>query len=81
MVDGIGLSNLRKAERVLIRSDSPFSLFAKSNFLQKPTVSPQVLNVPSDFLMFEGFSINIGWDLSIPPEGTVFFSLSVHLEH
>jgi len=49
--------------------------------LQKPTVSPQVLNVPSDFLMFEGFSINIGWDLSIPPEGTVFFSLSVHLEH
>lgn len=81
MVDGIGLSNLRKAERVLIRSDSPFSLFAKSNFLQKPTVSAQVLNVPSDFLMFEGFSINIGWDLSIPPEGTVFFSLSVHLEH
>jgi len=80
-VDGIGLSNVRKAERVLIRSDLPFSLLAKPNFLKKPSVSPQVMDVPSDSLMFEGFSIGIGWDLSIPAEGTAFFSLSVHLEH
>ena len=77
-VDGVELSGAHGTERLQILTDTPFSFSGCPNLLQKPGNHQSNSEETS---LFEGFSMKIGWDFELPPEGTAFFSLSVHLEH
>ncbi len=80
-IDCVELSKSRGTEKLLIRADKPFSLEGYPNMMQRqhhaPIGSADELN---EAPMFEGLSMKLGWDIELPPEGTAFFSLSVHLE-
>jgi len=47
---------------------------------RQPNTQAGCADVVNEPLMFEGFSLKLGWDIEIPSEGMAFFSLSVHLE-
>jgi hypothetical protein len=81
-IDGLELSESHGTEKLLIRADMPFSLFECPNLLRETTKNrPDSDKSLDESAIFEGFSIKLGWDFALPPEGTAFFSLSVHLEH
>jgi len=81
-VDGIEISDSGESERVAIRSDRPFLIRSCPNYVEKSnSVSPQMIQMDKETCLFEGMSIRLGWDLSLPPEGMEIFSISVHLEY
>lgn len=80
-IDCVELSKSRGTEKLLIRADKPFSLEGHPNMVQRqPHAHAGSASELNESLMFEGFSVKLGWDIELPPEGTAFFSLSVHLE-
>ncbi|SLM19654.1 putative 4-alpha-glucanotransferase [uncultured spirochete] len=81
-IDGFELSESHGTEKLLIRADMPFSLMGSPNLLQKPSKHQSNSSKdPSESVIFEGFSMKLGWDFALPAEGTTFFSLSIHLEY
>jgi hypothetical protein len=81
-IDSLELSESRGAEKLLIRADLPFSLSGHPNVMQRQSREQSgCAKDRNESPMFEGFSMKLGWDFELPPEGTAFFSLSVHLEY
>lgn len=83
--DGIEISDTNSSEKLAIRSDMPFSVAVNPNFINATQPAQPQPSLNGDNIaalpLFEGFSVRIGWDLALPPEGTTFFSLSVRIEH
>ncbi len=81
-IDGIELSDPSSAEKLTIRSDTPCFASGHPNFIER---TERTSVVDGDTFatqaLFEGISVRIGWELALPPEGAVLFSLSVRLEH
>jgi len=81
-VDGVVLSDSNSTEKLTIRSDAPFFAAGNPNLIEgegrEPAMSGDSFATQP---LFEGISLRIGWDLALPSEGTVLFSLSVRLEH
>ncbi|HCX95921.1 MAG TPA: hypothetical protein DHU26_02830 [Spirochaetaceae bacterium] len=81
-IDGVEIGDVLGAEKMIIRSDNPFSLNGVPNFAESPKDGRFITEKEAqDARIFEGFTLTIGWDFSLPPEGTVLFSVSVHIEH
>ena len=82
-LDGLDMFDTAGSERFTLRSDMRFSVSGYPNLIES-AASSLPLNGDSELSatpLFEGISLRIGWDLSLPPEGTALFSLSVRLEH
>lgn len=80
-IDSVELSESQGMEKLLIRADRPFFLQGHPNMMQRqPNAQAGCGDGVNEPLMFEGFSLKLGWDIELPPEGMAFFSLSVHLE-
>lgn len=81
-IDGVEIGDLLGSEKISIRSDNPFSLKGVPNFAESPKDGRFITEKEAqDTRIFEGFTLRIGWDFALPPEGTALFSISVHIEH
>jgi hypothetical protein len=81
-IDGVEISDSNETEKIAIRSDRPFLFRSRPDFVEKSvSVSPQLTQMNKEMRLFEGLSIRLGWDISLPPEGMEIFSISVHLEY
>jgi hypothetical protein len=81
-IDGVEIGDVLGSEKMIIRSDYAFSLNGVPNFAESPKDGSFITEKEAqDARIFEGFTLTIGWDFSLPPEGTVLFSVSVHIEH
>ena len=81
-VDGVELSDSDSAEKLTIRSDTPCFAAGNPSLIEGGSRNPSLsADTVAAQPLFEGISVRIGWDLALPTEGTVLFSLSVRLEH
>jgi hypothetical protein len=85
----IEMSGLRAQSKISLRTDTACSIRFTPQYvpgLFRESASAEqyhaaVSGLPEDErLLFQGFSVDFGWDFEILPEGTVLFSVSMHID-
>lgn len=88
--EAIEISGTRTQAKISLRSDTPCSIRCTPQHIpglfreSAPAEQYQAAGngLPHDErLLFQGFSIDLGWDFEIPAEGTVLFSVSMHMDN